>query len=44
MIRGLLGEPWCIGEDFNVIRFPEERNRECRITRLMRRFSQIVDE
>ena len=35
---------WCIGGDFNVLRFPRERNREGRWTGAMRRFSQIIDE
>ena len=35
-IKGMWGEPWVIGgggggETFNIIRFPEERNREGRI-------------
>ena len=37
-ILGLWGEPWCVGEDFNVTHFPEERNREGRIIGSMRRF------
>ena len=37
-------DPWCLGGDFNTIRFPRERNREGRITRGMRRFSQVIDD
>ena len=38
-IRGLWGDLWCVGGDFNVIRFPNERNREGRIMGSMRHFS-----
>ena len=37
-------DPWCIGGDFNVLRFPGKINREGRWTGAMRRFSQIIDE
>ena len=43
-IRVMWGDPWCIGDDFNVLRFPRERNREGRWTGALRRFSQIIDE
>ena len=43
-IRGMWGDPWCIGDDFNVLRFPGERNREGRWTGALRRFSQNIDE
>ena len=38
-IRGLWGDPWCVGEDFNMIRFLEKRNRVDKISSSMRRFS-----
>ena len=38
-IRGLWEDPWCLGGDCNIIKFPGERNREGRIIRGMRRFS-----
>ena len=38
------GDPWCIGDDFNVLRFLGERNRKGRWTGAFRRFSQIIDE
>ena len=43
-IKGLWGEPWCLGGDFNEIRFPGKRNWGSRIQRSMRRFSKIIEE
>ena len=43
-IRGCWEDPWCLGGDFNVLRFPRERNREGRCKGAMRRFSQIIDD
>ena len=43
-VRGLWGEPWCIGGDFNVTLFLDERNREGRILSSMRKLSQEIDE
>ena len=31
-IRGLWNEPWCVAGDFNMIRFPYERNRGGRLS------------
>ncbi|KAJ9680146.1 hypothetical protein PVL29_019435 [Vitis rotundifolia] len=31
-IRGLWNEPWCVAEDFNMIRFPSERSRGGRLS------------
>ncbi|RVW39602.1 hypothetical protein CK203_090616 [Vitis vinifera] len=39
-IRGLWGEPWCVGGDFNVILSQGERSRQGRISPTMRRFAQ----
>ena len=43
-IRGLWTDPWCIGGDFNMIRFPNERRRGGRVSSSMRRFSEVIDE
>jgi exonuclease III len=36
--------PWCIGGDFNVIRFPSERSGGKRISSAMREFSDFIFE
>lgn len=36
--------PWCVGGDFNVIRFPVERLGCNSISRNMRRFSDFIDD
>ena len=43
-IRGMWGDPWCIGGDFNVLRFSGERNKKGIWMGAMRRLSQIIDE
>ncbi|RVW30279.1 hypothetical protein CK203_098824 [Vitis vinifera] len=43
-IRGLWGEPWCVGGDFNVILSQGERSRQGRVTSAMRRFAQVMDD
>ena len=43
-IRGIWGEHWCVGGDFNIILSQGERSRQGRITSAMRRFAQVIDE
>ncbi|RVW20962.1 hypothetical protein CK203_107828 [Vitis vinifera] len=43
-IRGLWEDPWCLGGDFNAVRFPEERRNSLRLTTEMRRFSEVIGE
>ncbi|RVX18648.1 hypothetical protein CK203_006606 [Vitis vinifera] len=42
-IRGLWGDPWCLGGD-NITLFQHERSSQRRISSAMRRFAQIVDD
>ena len=37
-------DPWCIGGDFNVIKFHSEHTREGRMSASMRRFLEVIDE
>ena len=41
-ICGLWEDLWCIGGDFNVVRFPEEIRNAPRLTAGMRRFPEVI--
>jgi hypothetical protein len=43
-VRSWWGVPWCIGGDFNVVRFPSEKLREGRLTGAMMTFSDFISE
>ena len=43
-IKGLWDDPWCVGGDFNSIRFLGERRNGLNLTTEMRRFSEVIEE
>ena len=43
-IKGLWDDPWCVGGDFNSIRFPGEGRNELNLTTKMIRFSEVIEE
>lgn len=43
-IQGIWNDPWYIGGDFSMTRFPSECNKEGRISMAMKRFSKITDD
>ncbi|RVX19160.1 hypothetical protein CK203_008802 [Vitis vinifera] len=43
-IRGLWDDPWCLGGDFNSVRFLEKRRNTHSLTAEMRRFSKVIGE
>ncbi|RVX15145.1 hypothetical protein CK203_008053 [Vitis vinifera] len=43
-VKGLWSDPWCVGGDFNLVRFPEERSRGGGLTATMRRFSKVLED
>ncbi|RVW35863.1 hypothetical protein CK203_084632 [Vitis vinifera] len=43
-IRGLWSDPWCVGGDFNRIRFPGERSTGGGLSATMRRFLVVLED
>ena len=43
-LYGLCGDKWCIGGDFNVVRFLSEKFKGSRVTRSMRDFDALIRE
>ena len=41
-VKGLWSDPWCVGGDFNLVRFSEEHSRGGGLTTSMRRFSEVI--
>ena len=40
-IKGLWSDQWCVGGDFNLVRYPEERSKGGGFTASMRIFSEV---
>ena len=43
-VRGLWNVPWCVAGDFNITKFNEERSGGSKLTRRMRRFSDVIED
>ena len=43
-VKGLWSDPWCVGGDFNLVRFSEEHSRGGGLTTSMRRFSEVLED
>ena len=42
-IRGLWSDPWCVGRDFNMIKFLEQRSKGGWLSALMRIFPKVLE-
>ena len=43
-LQSICGNKWCIGGDFNVIKFLEEKNNNQRVSRSMKNFDELIRE
>ena len=43
-IRGLWDDPWCLGGDFNITLYQQERSSQRRISSAMRSFAETVED
>ena len=43
-MKGLWSDHWCVVGNFNMLRFPRERNREGRLSSAMRRFFEVIED
>lgn len=43
-IRGLRSDPWCVGRDFNVVRFLEQIRYCQRMSTSIRHFLEVIEE
>ncbi|BFG19399.1 hypothetical protein CerSpe_056730 [Prunus speciosa] len=43
-LYGYCGDMWCLGGDFNVVRFSVEKSNEGRVTKSMRDFNDFIQD
>ena len=43
-IRGLWSDPWCMTNNFNLIKFSTKRSRGGSLPSTMRRFSKVIED